>query len=194
MHLRILIAKLALGLLAVEGCSAGPHVITDFDPSAEFSACHTFAFSGITDRGQEIGASDHSPVRGRIKEMIGEQLAAKGLRQVSVEDGPDLLVHLFFGVKDKDRVQNTGMTPGFSSRHVRTYEYHEGVWTPAKSSGVIAYEGHEGTLIVDLAQSSKKELVWRAEIRAVLGDNLAKNFEMANKGVAKAFNDYLLAT
>jgi hypothetical protein len=59
---------------------------------------------------------------------------------------------------------------------------------------VSAYEDHEGTLIVDLAKSSKKELVWRAVIRAVLGDYLAKNFEMANKGVAKAFNDYLPAT
>jgi len=45
-------------------------------------------------------------------------------------------------------------------------------------------------LIVDLAEPSKKHLVWRAVIRAVLGDNLEENFKMANKGVAKAFKDY----
>jgi hypothetical protein len=55
---------------------------------------------------------------------------------------------------------------------------------------VTTYEDHEGVLIVDLAESSKKELVWRAVIRAVMGDNLEKNFEMANKGVAEAFKDY----
>jgi len=189
MNIRFLIAWLALGLLAAVGCM-GPKVITDFDPSAEFSAFRTFAFSGMTDRGYESGESDNSPLRRRIIEMVEEQLAAKGLRQVSLEDRPDLLVHLFFGVKDEQRVQNTGMTPGFYGRHVETYAYHDGGWTPVKSSRVTTYEDHEGTLIVDLAESSKKELVWRAVIRAVLGDSLEKNFEMANKGVAKAFEAY----
>jgi hypothetical protein len=208
MNIRLLIAGLALGLLAAGGCAAGPKVITDFDPSAEFSAFHTFAFSGITDRGREIEVSDNSPLRGRIKEMIDEQLAAKGFRQVSVEDHPDLLVHIFFGVKDKQHVQSTGMTPGpygpgygwgpgyygrglgYYGRPVETYEYHDGEWDRANSSRVTIHEDREGTLIVDLAESSKKSLVWRAVIRAVLGDNLEKNFEMANKGVAEAFKSY----
>ena len=187
MNIRFLIASLALGLLAAGGC-AGPKVITDFDPSVEFSAFHTFAFSGITDRGREISVSDNSPLRMRIKEMIDEQLAAKGVRQVSLEERPDLLVHIFFGVMDEQHVQNTGMQPGFFGRRVTTYEYHEGAWTRAK--GVTTYEDREGTLIVDLAESSKKELVWRAMIRAVLGDNLEANFKLANKGVAEAFKDY----
>ena len=108
--------------------------------------------------------------------MIGEQHAAKGLRQVSLEDGPDLLAHLFFGVKDKDRVQNTGMTPGFYSRHVRTYEYHEGVWTPAKSSGVIAYEDHEGTLIVDLAKFVEKGVGVAGCDQGSIGGQLGEEF------------------
>lgn len=190
MNIRFLIAWLALGLLAAGGCAPGPKVITDFDPSVEFSAFRSFAFSGITDRGYEIGASDNSPLRGRIKEMVYEQLAARGLRQVGVEDHPDLLVHLFFDVMGEQGVQSTGMRAALYDRHVKTYEYHDGGWTPVKSSRVTTYEDHEGTLIVDLAESSKKALVWRAVIRAVLGDSLEKNFEMANKGVATAFKDY----
>jgi hypothetical protein len=45
-------------------------------------------------------------------------------------------------------------------------------------------------LIVDLAEASKKQLVMRAVIRAVLGDNLEKNFELAHQGIAKAFEAY----
>jgi hypothetical protein len=45
-------------------------------------------------------------------------------------------------------------------------------------------------LIVDLARPSKKSLVGRAVIRAVLGDNLEENFKLANKGIAEAFKDY----
>ena len=70
MNIRFLIASLALGLLAAGGC-ARPYEIkvhTDFVPSAQFSAFHTFAFSGMTDRGKEIGTSDNSPVRGRVKD------------------------------------------------------------------------------------------------------------------------------
>ena len=106
-----LIAWLALGLLAAEGC-AGPKVLPDFDPSAEFSAFRTFAFTGLTDRGYEGGVLDNSLLRKRIEEMVGQQLTAKGLRQVGAEDRSDLLVHFFFGVKDKQRVESTGMTGG----------------------------------------------------------------------------------
>ena len=153
MNIRFLIAGLALGLLAAGGCAAGPKVITDFDPSAEFSAFHTFAFSGMMDRGQKIETSDNSPLRMRMKAMVDEQLATKGVRQVGVEERPDLLVHLLFGVNDADKYQ-------------------------------------EATLVVNLAESSKKKLVWRAVIRETVGDDLEKNFQMLNKGVAKAFKDY----
>ena len=69
-----------------------------------------------------------------------------------MEDRPDLLVHLFFGVKDEKRVQNTGMKPGLYGRRVETYEYHDGGWTPVKSSRMTTYKDHEGVLVVDLAK------------------------------------------
>jgi hypothetical protein len=189
MNIRFLIAWLALGLLAAGGCAEGPKVVTDLDPSVEFSTFRTFAFSGITDRGYETGPSDHSPLRGRIKQMVNEQLVAKGVRQVSVEDRPDLLVHIFFGVKDQKLTERTDLVPGyFGPRSVTAYDYHDGDWVPR--SGVATYEDHEGALIVDLAEASKKKLVWRAVIRAIMGDNLEKNFELADKGVTEAFKAY----
>jgi hypothetical protein len=33
-------------------------------------------------------------------------------------------------------------------------------------------------------------MVWQAVITETVGDSLEKNFEMVNKGVAKAFKDY----
>jgi hypothetical protein len=202
MNCKFLIAWLALGLLAAGGCAERPKVLTDSDPSVDLSAFRTFALSGMTDRGYEVGPSDHSPLRGRIKEMVDRQLVAKGFRQVSVEERPDLLIHIFFGVKDQQRVESndltpglypgryTGVYPGLYPYQVKAYDYHDGDWVPASTRVVTTSEDHEGTLIVDLADSSKKKLVWRAVIRAVLGDNLEQNFELASKGVAKAFQNY----
>jgi len=155
-NIRFLILWLALGLLAGGGCSKAYEitVLTDFNRSAEFSSFHTFAYSGMTDRGIEIAASDNkSPLRMRIKEMVTEQLVDKGLRQVGLEDHPDLLVHLAFGVNEADKYK-------------------------------------EATLLVNLAESSKKKMVWQAVIRETVGDSLEKNFEMVNKGVARAFENY----
>src|SRR3954451_19514535 len=114
MNIRFLILWLALGLLAAGGCSKVKkmyedktyevHVRTDFEQSADFSSFHTFAHAGMTDRGRQIAASDNkSPLRTRIKEIINEQLVAKELRQVDLEDSPDLLVHLLYGVNEADK-------------------------------------------------------------------------------------------
>jgi hypothetical protein len=154
--IRFLILWLALGLLAAGGCSKAYEikVLTDFNRSAEFSAFHTFAFSGMTDRGIEIEASDNtSPLRMRIKEIVNKQLATKGLRQVGLEDHPDLLAHLLFGMYDADKYQ-------------------------------------EATLMVNLAESSKKKMVWQAVITETMGENSEKNVEMVDKGLAKAFKNY----
>ncbi|HEX7092048.1 MAG TPA: hypothetical protein VF205_00120, partial [Nitrospiraceae bacterium] len=73
MHIRFLIPWLALGLLAAGGCSKAYEikVLTDSNRSAEFSSFHTFAHSGMTDRGREIAATDNkSPLRVRVKEMV----------------------------------------------------------------------------------------------------------------------------
>jgi hypothetical protein len=190
MNRRYLAAWLALWLCSAGGCAAGPKVVTDYDSSADFSAFRTFAFSGISDRGREVGASDSSPLRQRVKKMVQEEFTAKGVRQVSAEDHPDLLVHLFYGVKDMQRVQTTGTTPGLYSSQAKVYAYDEGNWTPVPTSRTTTSEDHEGTLIVDLTESSNKKLVWRAVIRAVLDSSLEKNMETADRGIAKAFENY----
>jgi Domain of unknown function (DUF4136) len=182
MNIKFLIAWLvALGLLVAGGC-VGPKVRTDFDPSAEFSAFRTFAFTGLTDKDQG-GVLDNSLLRKRIEEMVGQQLTAKGLRQVSLDEHSDLLVHFWVGVKEKQRVESTGVVGGASAGR---YGWRTGYY----GGGVTTYEYQEGTLIVDLAESSKKELVWRATIVGTLGESQEKNIEMANIGVAKAFEDY----
>lgn len=116
MNIRLLILWLALGLLTAGGCSKvkamyedkryETKVRTHFDESVDFASFHTFAHSGMTDRGRQIAPTDNkSPLRMRVKDIVNKQLIAKGLREVGLEDRPDLLVHLAFGMMEADKFQ-----------------------------------------------------------------------------------------
>ncbi len=48
--------------------------------------------------GLHNGVLDNSLLRKRIEVMVGQQLIAKGLRQVGLEDHSDLLVHFWVPV------------------------------------------------------------------------------------------------
>lgn len=193
MNTKFLFAWLVLGVFAA-GCAGPSKVLTDSDPSVEFSAFRTFAFTGLTDRDQG-GVLDNSLLRKRIEAMVGQQLTAKGLQQVGLEERSDLLVHFWVGVKDKQRVENTGMPAGaYGGRYGwgPNYPYggRYGAGAGYYGGDVTTYEYQEGTLIVDLVESAKKELVWRATIVGILTGSQEGNLEMANTGVAKAFEDY----
>jgi Domain of unknown function (DUF4136) len=174
MHIKFLIMWLTLTLFTAGGC-VGPEVRTDFDSSAEFSAFRTFAFTGLTDRDQG-GVLDNSLLRKRIEEMVRQQMKAKGLRQVGLEEHPDLQVHFWVGVKEKERVESTG--PMMGPYGARGY------------GGVTTYEYKEGTLIIDLMTPPKNDLVWRGSIVGILSNSKEENMQMVNKGIVKAFKDY----
>jgi len=163
----------AMLLVFAAGC-VSPDVKTDFDPTVDFSRFKTFAFSGLTDLDQR-GMLDNSLMRQRLENMIGRELQQKGLTQVGLEQNPDLLVHYWVGVKDKQR--STG--PAYSGYG----------WGPGYS-GVSTYEYREGTLITDLIEPTKKNLVWRTTIIAELEDSTKENVELSEKALKKAFADY----
>lgn len=182
MALRSAFVLLGLVLLATVGCT-GPNVRTDFDPSAEFTTFKTYAFGGLTDVNQG-GVLDNSLMRKRLEQMVDQQLAAKGLQQMSLDQNPNLLVHYWIGVKEKQRVESTG---GAGGAYGRRGGYG---WGAGYGGGVTTYDYKEGTLVIDLVESTKKELVWRGTIVATLEDSTDENLELANKGIAKAFQDY----
>ena len=172
---------LTIILICVVGCT-NIEVKTDFDQTADFSKFQTFAFAGMTDLNQG-GVLSNSLTRKRIETALERELTKKGLRPVGLEQNPDLLVHYWMGVKDKQRIDSTRPSMvgyGWQGR----YGYGAGY------GGVTTYEYQEGTLITDLIDSAKKELVWRATMVANLEDTAAENIELGNKAITKAFENY----
>lgn len=168
-------------LLILCACTA-IDVKTDHDPTADFTKFKTFAFGGMTDLNRG-GVLDNSLTRGRIESAIDEELTKKGLERVEPLQQPDLLVHYWVGVKDKQRIESTGPPAG-------PYGWRGGYGWGAGYGGVMTYDYKEGTLLVDLVEPAKKELMWRATIVAPLEDTTQGNIELGKKAIAKAFEDY----
>jgi hypothetical protein len=165
----------------VTGCSS-IDVKTDFDETADFSKFRTFAFAGMTDLNR-AGVLSNSLMRKRIESAIARELTKKGLTHVELDQNPDLLVHYWMGIKDKQTIDATAPSMGAYGWHGR-YGYGAGY------TGVTTYEYRQGTLITDLIESSKKELVWRVTVAANLEDTPQENIELGNQAITKAFENY----
>ncbi|MET0515778.1 MAG: DUF4136 domain-containing protein [Nitrospiraceae bacterium] len=170
----------------VVGCT-DINVKTDFDQTADFSKFQTFAFAGMTDLNQN-GVLANSLVRKRIETAIARELTKKGMSQVGLDQNPDLLVHYWMGVKDKQQIDTMGPSMGAYGWHGR-YGYGGG-YGGGGYGGVTSYEYQEGTLIMDLIEPTGKQLVWRATVVANLEDTAADNTELGKEAIAKAFEKY----
>jgi hypothetical protein len=157
-------------------------VKTDFDHTADFGKFQTFAFVGMTDLNQG-GVLSNSLTRTRIENAIDEELTRKGLRQIELDQNPDLWVHYWVGVEDKQRIQTIGPSVGVA-------RWHGWYGWGAGHGGVSTYEYRQGTLITDLIEPAKNELVWRATMMAHLKETPQKNAELIKQAVEKAFKNY----
>ena len=181
MDIQRVVLHFAIIVFCFQACSSFD-VKTDFDPSADFTKFRTFAFTGMTDLNKG-GILDNSLTRRRLESAISRELTTKGLRQVESDQNPDLLVHYWLGVQEKQRLQDTGPPVGAYGWRGRY------AWGPAYG-GVTTYEYKEGTLIVDLVEAVKKELVWRATMMANVDGTAQENIELGNKAIRKAFEGY----
>ena len=82
------------------------------------------------------------------------------------DDPQDLLVHYWVNVQDKQRLESGGTSVGVARGPYGGYG-----WGAGYGGGVTTYEYKEGTLILDLIEPTKKQLVWRATIVGTLQDS-----------------------
>jgi hypothetical protein len=121
----------------------------DYEKTANFAALKTFAHKPGTPVGQPL-------IDDRIVAAIDAQLAAKGLTKV--ESDPDVFVvyHMAF---DKEKDITT-----FSSGYGGGYGPYGWGWGGGWAGGTTTTQVRDiliGTLVIDLADAKKGQLVWR---------------------------------
>jgi hypothetical protein len=126
-----------------QGCS-GISVETDYDRAADFASLKTYRWIEHERDDTDNPLMRDPLIRSHVRTSIDTTLAAKGYRLI--ESGrPDFLVAYYFTARNRVDV---------------TYGY----WYPYPD----VYRYKEGTLIIDIVDPEKKQLIWRGWATGVL--------------------------
>ena len=153
----------------------------DYDKTANFAGFKTYALQEGTKVGQQL-------IDDRIVAAIEAELAAKGLTKS--ESNPDVFVvyHVAF---DKQKDIST-FSSGYGGGYGR-YGYGYGGGFATGSSTTQVRDILVGTLVIDMADAQKKQIVWRGMgVKEV--DTQAKpekRDKSINNAVKKIFKNYL---
>jgi uncharacterized protein DUF4136 len=182
------LSALIVGVVVIAGC-AHTNARTDFDPSADFSRYHTYYWAGANDISGG-GSLANSLVDKRIKDIIGAQLAAKGLSEVAEDAKPDLAILYWIGARDKTSIKATPSSATSTRAGWRRYDpYWGGRWGRTYDD-VVVRDYTEGTLIVDLIDANAKQLAWRAYLVQTVDKDPQKTAERVEANAMAAFAQY----
>jgi Domain of unknown function (DUF4136) len=166
-----LLSILSLFLLA--SCSA-VRVNSDYEKNVDFASYKTYAFHKTGIDKVEISDIDKK----RILRSIDEEMTLKGFTK---SDSPDLLIN--FTTKAEKNVNVNQFYSGFG------YGWGNG-WSPYWGGNASVYTNTEGTLIIDLIDAKKKELIWQGEGVGYLTKNTTKKDENIKCFVSKILTQY----
>lgn len=169
----LLICLLATVVFAT-GCSS-LRITTDHADGVDFSAFETFKY-----RESETSlARSNQLVDQRIVEALRREMTASGLSEV--ESGADVFVTYYGSTSESIRLNTTHMG----------YGWPRGRWGGGMATSTTTATTHtQGTLVIDVWDSSSKELVWRGVVTDSISRNPDRNRERLNRGIVQAFEDF----
>jgi hypothetical protein len=155
----------------VPGCSS-VNVDYDYDPVADFAAIHTYGWGQASSVDDELARNPL--LKKRIIASIDNYLQNRGFKKV--ESGQaDVLVVIQAMVKEKMRVTDWGGPRGY----YRDPWYNPWWGAGAYGSRVDISYYQEGTLVIDIVDNSKKELIWRGLGRGIVSSHRDKKKQQA---------------
>ncbi len=178
MRLTLLVLTLLL-TVSVKG-----QVNSDFDKSTDFSKYKTYSFAGWQKDSDKL-LNDFD--KKRITDALISEFQIRGLNYV--ESGGDAAITLYLVLKSKTDVTaytnyNGGM--GYSGR----WGYSRGYGMNSATTSVDTYDYLEGTLIVDMYDTTDKNLIWQGDITAVVQEKTAKREKTIPKKMKKLMKKF----
>jgi hypothetical protein len=165
---------LLIGMILFAGKVSAQQVKTDYDHGANFAQYKTYSW-------EQVKTKDPLDVD-RIKSAVNAALTAKGWTQV--DSGGDVSI-VAVEITRNQQTLNTfydGFGGGWGWRRFGGGGFGEATTTTE------TYK--VGTVVVDLFDTKKKQLIWRGSESDNLSNNSEKNIKNLDKGVDKMFKKF----
>lgn len=169
-------------------------VVSDKDPSADFTNYKTLEYYGWADNSQNILTSFDEK---RIEEAFGTEFKNRGLKLVEKGAG-DIVVSLYVVTEAKTKtVANTttdyvGGMGGYG--YGGYYGYGPGYgWGAGYANSTTSYSQYDydvGTLVVSVFDAKGKKLIWESAGSKTVDDNPKSVESKINAAVAKIMLEY----
>lgn len=167
--------SLSVLLVALASCASSPKIDSLYDKDADFSRFETFSFA--TTR-SETSAKYSSLLDKFMKAAITGEMTARGYKKA---DTPDLLINFHISSKEKTEVYNVPPSPSY---YRYRYYYGYGAW-PYYTTETRVKQYTEGTVNIDLVDSSKNQLVWEGIAVGRVREDAMENLEARVNDVVK---------
>ncbi len=135
----------AVLVAATIGCASAPATKVGWDQNVTFASYHTWAW-------RPDGSINDPTWARRCQDVLSDQLQTDGLKQVGLDQNPDL-----WAVMHARLSEETVVVP-----YSPNWGYGFGGWDPADD---ITEQVPVGTIIVDLVDVKLKHIVWRGRAK-----------------------------
>ena len=162
-------------------CAYGQDVHYNYDHRANFAAYKSYEWVDLPDPG---GAVPDQLIDQAIKRAVDEQLSQKGLTQVERDGYLKIGYHAI--LREEKAVDLSGFGTGIGPFGGGLGGWNSGTVTGQTSTIPV------GTLVIDLYDPIKKQLVWRGDVTKSLDLNKSpnKNYKTLEKAMRKLFKNY----
>ena len=162
-------------------------VQTDYETSYDFSSLKTYAWLEGKAPSNDIRINN-SLIINRVVNAVNSNLQFKGYQLVD-KDKADFLVTWFGGIENKIQQEIINSYYGYLG-YDSAYWGYRGYWP--RYSRSYTYEYQEGTLIIDVADSKSKQLVWRGTGRDYMDEKetpeqVTEGINQTVTGILEAF-------
>jgi len=162
-------------IITLSSCSS-VRVASDYDKQANFNGYRSYAFYK-----PGIDKADISDIdKKRILRAIEADMTAKGFTKSS---NPDVLVSIFTKTKENVNIYQNNFGIGYG------WGWNPWYWGGAGFNNSVSTTT-EGTLYIDLIDTSKNELIWQGIGTAALTKNVHKKQEKMNQIVTAILKKY----
>jgi hypothetical protein len=176
-------AVLAVATIALAGCASGPDIRADYDRAADFGKYRTYGF--VAQAGTDSG-DFRSLATQMLQNAASREMESRGYTR---SENPDVVINFKGQLEEKVDVESTPAPyygPGWGYRG-----WYGAPYGGYGGSEVTTRRYNVGTLVVDVVDREKRQVVFQGAISDVVTKEMQQNREASiNAAVAHVFSKY----